>query len=395
MDEKHLMNFLENKYIELKKDFKEDYKYDYLSLYSSVTNEKLSEIFSLIHYNLNKLFDIMNSRIRKDGFSGYFKADDSRDLIKVIEITFNLYSGLENTKLAFNIVEKYYSYMVKCKEFLKQSGGSTIPNDMLPIELYQTMPIFEMAQVRTINNIKETINVKRILVGEGSYAFVYKFTDPFYNITFAEKKIKNKVSDKELERFKREYKEMKQLSSPYILEVYNYDEKSNSYIMEYMDSTLFEYISRNNQDLTYQQRKSMVLQVLKAINYLHSKNILHRDISYNNILVKKYENQVNIKISDFGLVKVKDSELTNTQTDFKGSLNDPALKNTGFKEYNKYYEMYPLGSIINFIMTGRKDINNTNNDFKAFFNKCTCYPVENRYKDIEELTRAFKQINWE
>lgn len=394
MEDKELENFLVNTYNGLAKNFGDNYKYNYQELYKTITNEKLRDIFSLLHHEFINLFGVMNTRIKNTEPSGHYLAEDSRNLIKVIEVTLNLSNVLKEKDLAFEIDVDYYEYILKCKKFLKSSGGSSIPLDMQPIELYETIPIFVMDKVIKINNVKTTCNAQKILVGEGSYAIVHKFTDPFYNITFAEKKLKKNCSDKEVERFKREYDEMKRLSSPHIIEVYNYDDKANAYIMEYVDSTLKDYISNNNQTLRFQDRYLLVLQVLKAINYLHSKDILHRDISYSNILIKKYEDVVVVKISDFGLIKIVNSSVTSTETEFKGSLNDPELKDKEFKGYKEYHEMYPLGAVIHFIMTGREkiDINNIDGELKTIVKKCRTYPIENRYNNIDELLDDFKKV---
>lgn len=393
MEDKKLKNFLAKKYNELAKSFDDAYKYNYQELYKAVTNEKLRDIFSLLHYEFIKLFEEMNARIQKYDENIYYRAGDSRCLIKIIDITLNMFNGLKETDLSFEIDEDYYHYILKCKEFLK-SVGSYIPPDMQPIELYETIPIFTMGKMIKITNVKTVFNAQKILLGEGSYAIVHKFTDPFYNITFAEKKLKSNRSDKEVARFKREYEYMKQLSSPYILEVYTYDDNNNSYIMEYVDSTLKDYINKNNQTLSFQDRYLLVLQVLKAIHYLHSKDILHRDISYSNILIKKYEDVIVVKISDFGLIKEENSSLTSTETEFKGSLNDPILRDNEFKNYNKQHEMYPLGAVIHFIMTGRENINlkKISNELKAIIEKCREYPIENRYKNINELLNDFKKV---
>ena len=65
------------------------------------------------------------------------------------------------------------------------------------------------------------------------------------------------------------------------------------------------------------------MQIFKGFSYIHSKGYLHRDISFTNVLLQHYENDLTIvKISDFGLVKMKQSDLTSFGSEIKGSLND-------------------------------------------------------------------------
>ncbi|EME8241774.1 protein kinase family protein, partial [Enterococcus faecium] len=82
---------------------------------------------------------------------------------------------------------------------------------------------------------------------------------------------------------------------------------------------------KNNTKLSFSQRKNMGYQILKAFEYIHSKKLLHRDISPNNILIKVYEELLILKVSDFGLVKNPDLQVTSLNTEFKGWFNDPAL----------------------------------------------------------------------
>lgn len=127
---------------------------------------------------------------------------------------------------------------------------------------------------------------------------------------------------------------MKNLNSPYIVEVYKFDEENMEYLMEYMDETLEEYIDKNNNKLSINDRTMLVRQILKAFKYIHSKAALHRDISTKNILVKKYEDVVVLKVSDFGLIKIPNSELTRKGTEIKGSLNDyKSLEILGFDNF--------------------------------------------------------------
>ena len=72
---------------------------------------------------------------------------------------------------------------------------------------------------------------------------------------------------------------MKSLNSPYIVEVYSFNSKENSYIMEHMDYTLDKFLKLNNDKISSGTRKSLILQLLKACKYLYEKGYLHRDLS--------------------------------------------------------------------------------------------------------------------
>lgn len=229
-------------------------------------------------------------------------------------------------------------------------------------------------------------------LGEGSYARVFRYTDDFYHKDYVLKRAKPDLNEKELVRFRREFDEMHGLHSPYIVEVYSFNEDRNEYTMELMDCTLEDYITKNNATLTTAKRKSIISQLLRAYGYLHSKNVYHRDISPKNVLLKLYDDAIVVKISDFGLVKLVDSDLTSENTDIKGSLNDPALKTQGFANYSLIHEIYALTLLFAYIMTGKSNwAKITNPSVKAFIAKGTNPDHTKRFQTLNELDDAAKQ----
>ena len=270
-------------------------------------------------------------------------------------------------------------------------------NDLLKndgYELYEESKISGRAiySWKRIDSFKKKNNksLNLNMIGQGSYAHVYSYYDDDYSKKFIIKRAKKDLTPEELERFKKEYLEMKKLNSPYIVEVYSYNSESNEYIMEYMDSTLLDYIQKNNSKLTVQTRANLVYQLLKGLDYIYSKGILHRDISYTNILIKEYDSTLVLKISDFGLVKTKDSDLTRTDESIKGSLHDPNLDVVGYKNYKLEHEIYSLMFVINFIMTGKRSFSECKDEaFKQFLLKGVNPDLSKRYTDIGEIRRAF------
>jgi serine/threonine protein kinase len=168
------------------------------------------------------------------------------------------------------------------------------------------------------------------------------------------------------------------------LEVHNYDNDKNSYVMEYCDLTLHDYIIKNNQTLAFKNRKKIALQFLYGMNYLHRKKYLHRDISFRNILLKLYDyNSVVVKLSDFGLIKEEDSEFTKIDTEMKGTIIDPALD--GFKNYSIKNEIYAIGFILQFIFTGKKSLQFKDDVLSKIIIKCTDRDVNKRYNDVSSI----------
>lgn len=230
-------------------------------------------------------------------------------------------------------------------------------------------------------------------IGNGSYANVYKYKDTFYDKNFVLKRAKKDLSEKEIERFKREYEEMQEFSSPYIVEVYRYNESKNEYIMEYMDFTLESYIIKYNSSLSISQRKSIIQQIFRAFEYIHSKSRLHRDISPKNILIKPYEDIIVVKIADFGLVKVPESALTAANTEFKGYFNDPSLILDGFDTYSILHETFALTRVVYYVMTGRTNVDTISDPkLKNFVNKGLNADKSQRFQTICEMAQAFELI---
>lgn len=384
-----ILNYIEGKYREIK-----PYEnIEFCNLYSWVKQDELKTIFSTVHHLIVENYSRMNDRLPTKEYTAHFWAENSRQLLLAIETIQGLSRVLIGSEYAFNIAPYYSEIIEKSEKFLSNSGGSVIPPYMEKVEIYYKVPIFISGNLVDISFGKERSQYSDLKsIGEGSYAKVYKYKDAFYHKMFALKRAKKELNDNEIERFHREYDVMKKLHSPYVVEVYNYL-NSDEYIMEYMDCSLRDFMDKNNQGISYSKRRNLLNQVLKAFQYIHSKNLMHRDVNPSNILLKIYDDVIVVKISDLGLVKLQDSQLTNIDTDMKGYFNDPGLSTEGFQNYDIRHETYALTRVVFFILTGKTTVNNIKNtSLNEFVQKGLSTDKVKRYKSIEEMIYAVSKI---
>ena len=349
---------------------------------------ELGPMFAYFHEQLNGHFDSINGRARS---TRHYWADNSRQLIALIDDLNQALSTLKAAGVDVRFDDRYQRAIDRCLPWLSMGGGSTVPDDFEPIELVRYEPVFvRIALTTVLKKDRRPANLK--MEGEGSYAIVYSYTDPDYGIKFAVKRAKKSISDRDLIRFKKEFDTMKRLSYPYILEVYQYDDARNEYKMEFCDATLRSFIARRNKDLSFASRKRIALQFLYAISYLHGLELLHRDVSLQNVLLKVYESgAVLVKLSDFGLVKDPSSTFTRTQTEMRGTIRDPVLHS--FRDYGVLNEIYAVGWVISYIFTGRESLSTTGDEVSRIVQKCTAHDTASRYQTVRDLIADVEQLS--
>lgn len=364
----------------------------YANLYGDFENENVINLLSSLHSCFTALFSTLNKRLPTSENSAHFWAEPSRQLIATIETTKTLLNCLEVQGLKVTLVPEYSKLITLCQNFLKRSGGSTIPPHTEKIFIIRTRPIFVIEQEYNIKRAYPSENLKTQLIGRGSYANVYCFNDPFLNKEFVLKAANKEATAADLVRFREEFKIMKDLNSPYIVEVYSFLENENAYIMEKLDYTLDDYVRKNNNNPAFNKaaRRNICYQIIKAFKYIHSKNILHRDISPKNILLKIYDDSLVVKVSDLGLAKRPEVLLTNSKTEMKGYCNDPALATEGFSNYNIQHEIYAITRVLIFVLTGSTSILKIKNKSLKDFAEVGIHADKNiRYKNVTELKEAF------
>lgn len=379
---------------------------DIYALYDSVPNEDLQALLAAYHTSLNLWLGIINDDIRYDvdgagnriSRGGYFHAEDSRNYLSIIEEIDQLKTKLHGTKYAFTICNANYEAAIsQARKFVKKSGGSNIPEDYESVDIEELAPIFQLASGVTITRDRQSIYVGTKKIGSGSYAEVYSYNDPLYDIPIVIKRARPELDAKELARFRQEFDVMKSLHSPYVVEVFTYDDEKNEYTMEYAGETIGNFVGRflgvNRNKLPLQKRKALIAQLCYSLEYIHSKGLFHRDLSHTNVFVKHYDDVDIIKLGDFGLVKIPQSNMTSLLSDVKGAFNDPDLINVGFANYGMCHEIYALTRLCTFILIGQASVRSLKDGAVKHFWETGTNPDRNkRFESVNDVLSAVKRI---
>ncbi|EXX74534.1 Cmk2p [Rhizophagus irregularis DAOM 197198w] len=159
----------------------------------------------------------------------------------------------------------------------------------------------------------------------------------------------NSVNDLILNEFKIHHK----CRNPRVIPFYGITKspEGNDYAMvvkhaEHGD--LRNYIRKFFSKLTWTNRAKILIEISKALNSIHQKNLVHKDFHCKNILVDKDDK---VFISDFGLCQPIDSETVSDK--IQGVLPYIAPEVLRCKPYTKQSEVYSI-SMIMWELTSKK-----------------------------------------
>lgn len=194
--------------------------------------------------------------------------------------------------------------------------------------------------------------VKQTLLGEGSYGRAYLAID---NVSKEKVVIKEFVGKRMSTNAKRLAMEecalLSKMNNPNIVAYFGHfmQDGNLSIVMEHANKgDLSALISKaNGKKISEETVKDIFYQLLKAVAYIHKRNVLHRDIKAGNIFLTSApdSNFYRVMLADFGVSKVlsSDDALTETLAGTPYYLS-PELCNS--EPYGKKSDIWALGIVL-------------------------------------------------
>ena len=268
-------------------------------------------------------------------------------------------TALEHIKLS-NQEKKRFETMVR---------NSNISRERLDITSIKEESMISISNRLFINEIKEIPKKKYItqkLLGVGTYGTVYlvqnKYTKEYFAMKEIPKTSEDLLSDNEIMD---EIEILKNLDHPDIVRITEFYNTENSYylINEYCKyGELYEQVKN---EFSETQIAVMFRQILSGIAYLHSNNIIHRDLKLENILINDIEKSITtnedlflVKIIDFGTAKIFDKN--KIPRAIVGSIYYIAPE-VILKKYGKECDMWSLGVILYMFIVGHAPFDGRSN----------------------------------
>jgi serine/threonine protein kinase len=194
-------------------------------------------------------------------------------------------------------------------------------------------------------------------IGCGGMGVIYRARQRHSRRIVAVKRILSYRADSQgaLQRFRREAQAVASLDHPNILPIYEVSESEDGLPFFSMKFAEKGSLHENVAALHDQPRKSVQLmaKVARAVEYAHSRGVLHRDIKPGNILLN---DQGEPLVSDFGLAKLLDgnNDLTRSLTTF-GTAGFIAPEQAGGAgaDFTPAADVYSLGAVLFNVLAGR------------------------------------------
>ena len=238
---------------------------------------------------------------------------------------------------------------------------------------------------KTLDNRYEILEV----IGTGGMAVVFKAKCHRLNRLVAVKMLKKDLSeDAEFRRrFHDESQAVAMLSHPNIMAVYDVSRGGDMdyIVMELIDGiTLKQYMERRGR-LDWRETLHFITQIMRGLSHAHSRNLIHRDIKPQNIMVLR---DGTVKVTDFGIACLSNG--TNPSNEAIGSVHYISPEQAKGDYTDNRSDIYSAGVVMYEMLTGRLPFEG-DNPVSVAIQHFSAMPLQPREIDAD-IPEALEQI---
>jgi eukaryotic-like serine/threonine-protein kinase len=190
-------------------------------------------------------------------------------------------------------------------------------------------------------------------IGSGGMSTVYRAFDQTLERQVAIKLLHRQIADDpdQLERFRREARAVAQLSHPHIVTVIDAgEEEGRPYIVfEYVQGETLKELIRREGPLDVDEAAAYAIEIARALGYAHSRNIVHRDVKPQNVLI---DDEGSAKITDFGIARTLDEEGLTADGRVLGTTDYVSPEQALGHQVTGQSDLYSLGIVLFEMLTG-------------------------------------------
>lgn len=185
------------------------------------------------------------------------------------------------------------------------------------------------------------------------------------------------------------YQEIKELNHPNIVSIYEVCKNGeNSIVVEEFISgeTLEQKLKAGT--LPKEKAVKYSLQILDALEEIHKRNIIHRDITPANVLISSDDV---VKLIDFGISRYRKKESAR-DTEILGTVGYAAPEQFGFLQTGFGTDFYALGVMLNVMLTGKMpgEMITGNRRLGKVVRKCIQMDPDQRYQSVRKIRRDLR-----
>lgn len=191
-------------------------------------------------------------------------------------------------------------------------------------------------------------------LGSGGMADVFLARDRLLGREVALKVLSSRYAHDEqfVERFRREASSAAGLNHPSIVQIYDRGEAEGTYYiaMEYLEGRSLKEIILKYAPLSPDLVISVSVQILEALRFAHRRDVIHRDIKPQNIIV---DNEGRVKVTDFGIARAGSASTMTEVGSILGTAHYLSPEQAQGQSVEAASDLYSLGVVMYEMVTGR------------------------------------------